>query len=294
MENKNKRFRRCAVTYFNEDWEPVDIPPQVSYILGQKEVAPSTGKIHWQLYLEFTGQVSLVWIKKNMFNHAHIEEANGNAEQNKAYCSKNETAIPGTFFEKGEPKVQGKRTDIEGVVDKIHAGATFRELASSSESAPVLIKYYKGVHAVINACSPQAEIEDLTVEWHWGVSGAGKTHGVYARFGYEDIYRVCLNSGGTCWFDGYTDQKVILFDDCEDVIFGMSRSVLLGLTDKYPFTLPIKGGSVMRRCSHIIFTSNKCPTMEWLPIQLFRRIKAITEYTLPFPGAISTPLLTRK
>jgi len=56
------------------------------WIIG-KEVAPTTGTQHLQVYLYYKNARSLEDMKKT-FPQAHIEKAKGTPEQNKVYCSK--------------------------------------------------------------------------------------------------------------------------------------------------------------------------------------------------------------
>jgi len=68
------------------------------YICFQKEIAPTTLMPHLQGYIQLSEQKSMKFLKENLSRRAHFEVAKGNAEQNKAYCSKE----GGTdFFEKG-------------------------------------------------------------------------------------------------------------------------------------------------------------------------------------------------
>jgi hypothetical protein len=58
------------------------------------------------------------------------------------------------------------------------------------------------------------------------------------------------------WFERYTDQKTILFDDFRGEI---PIQQLLRLLDIYPTQVPIKGRSEWLRVDHIYITSNFHP-----------------------------------
>jgi len=58
------------------------------------------------------------------------------------------------------------------------------------------------------------ELKDRVIELHWGVSGAGKTYGCYAKYGLDVVYKYIYSSTGL-WFDGYDPirHKVLLIDE---------------------------------------------------------------------------------
>nr|WAE43155.1 MAG: replication associated protein [Cressdnaviricota sp.] len=63
------------------------------YIIG-REVAPTTGTKHLQIYCSFVNPISLNTLKNmKLSNKAHIEKAKGNQNQNFKYCSKEGTFV---------------------------------------------------------------------------------------------------------------------------------------------------------------------------------------------------------
>ena len=112
----------------------------------------------------------------------------------------------------------------------------------------------------------------------WGKTGTGKTRSIYDFHALDDIY---MHTGSE-WFDGYTGQPVVLFDDYNGSEFKLSY--LLKLTDRYPFQVPVKGSYVNWIPKTIYFTSNKDPH-EWYQNcheehkqAFFRRINQIKEF----------------
>lgn len=77
------------------------------------------------------------------------------------------------------------------------------------------------------------------------------------------------------WFDGYTGQKTVIFDDFRGTPENYSQ--VLRLTDRYPMRVPIKGGYVAWVPTTVIFTCPGKPEDTW-PFQseslgqLYRRI----------------------
>lgn len=88
----------------------------VKYCVYQREITPTTGQEHWQGYIVYKSPCRMSKIKTILGdNAAHLEIAKGNAQQNHAYCTKQESRKPGTEpVEHGElPKLgQGKRESL--------------------------------------------------------------------------------------------------------------------------------------------------------------------------------------
>jgi len=61
------RFRNAVITSFNTDVSLVGVwqsnQDKISYLIGQKEICPSSGREHWQVYVEFKDRVRSVLSK---------------------------------------------------------------------------------------------------------------------------------------------------------------------------------------------------------------------------------------
>ncbi len=140
---------------------------------------------HLQGYLETPKRITLQSLKSQLnLPRIHLEVARGTAAQNLTYCSK-ESLI----FEKGTPMRQGKRSDLDEVVDKINSGATLRTLWK--ENSKTMILHHRGISIAYQKLSPNTQSTNLThpiesfswnliLDWtktqvFWGASGVGKT-----------------------------------------------------------------------------------------------------------------------
>jgi len=56
-----------------------------------------------------------------------------------------------------------------------------------TENLGFYTKYKKSLDEL--ALLAKKKLEEKNVELHWGVSGAGKTHGCYAKFDIDKIYK---------------------------------------------------------------------------------------------------------
>lgn len=158
---------------------------EVKYMIYGEEVAPSTGRVHLQGYVEFTSLKSLNQVKTLISTRVHAEKSRGSSKQNQEYCMKE-----GNFVEIGSlPEGhQGSRSDLELVRRAIEDGATDQDIAR--DYFPTWIRYRQSLIAYRNLISPRTvtsrfAIEDFKEEWRslelgmttilWGESGIGKT-----------------------------------------------------------------------------------------------------------------------
>jgi len=174
-------------------------PALMSYIVAGTEIAPTTGTLHFQGYLETHSKKSLGPLAKELEilwkNHPHLSISKGSAAQNKAYCLKEK----GTSIEKGSPMQQGARTDLSSVTEMIASGSTIKEIWKACPTE--MIKYGTGIQKAYMMLSPnvnqnstssykisdypyfptEAILEALKTKAVilWGKSGIGKT--CYAR-----------------------------------------------------------------------------------------------------------------
>jgi len=101
----------------------------MQYLCYQQEIAPVTKRPHWQGYCELKGQLGLNRIKEIFSNPClHVERRRGTQLEAIEYCRKTESAVPYTFFEFGEKKAQGERTDWETLKEAIKKYSSFNTI----------------------------------------------------------------------------------------------------------------------------------------------------------------------
>lgn len=212
---------------------------------------------HLQGYLYCSNKISFSTVKEKLPT-AHIEEAHGNAKQNRKYCSKE-----GSFHEFGVLPMQGFRNDITEFRDFILEGATEEDCIMAY---PEMIAKYdrffqKCRNIFLKKKANKLEQPEITVLI--GEPGVGKTHTVYATHEPEEICKMECGDGstGSIWWDNYDGEKVILVDDFH---CNFKLDYMLRLLDKYPMKLNKKGSHTWRCATHIYITSNIHPN-EWYP-----------------------------
>jgi len=138
----------------------------VNYALFQREVGKE-GTPHLQGYISFESRKRLTAIKKLVGDRANLRVAKGTALQNRDYCSKEETAVPGSLEEFGEvpEEKSGKRSDLEDFKEAVKGGCISLKRLREDYSE-VIAKYPRFVKEYIRDYTPDRSIpDDLKFQW---------------------------------------------------------------------------------------------------------------------------------
>jgi len=239
------------------------------YIVWGYEIAPSTGTPHLQGYTAWDNPRSLDKFALFFEKKIHIERPRGTAKQCADYCKKPDTKDPTKpapgWEEFGELPRQGERTDWCVAVEELKSGIPVEDVV---ENQPQLLPCIRALDS-FKARMLKPLRRDVEVIVLWGEAGSGKSS--YAYDNHPDLY----SKPPSKWWDGYSGQDVILFDDFYGYI---PYSELLNVLDRYPYHAEVKGGYVWAQWKKVIITSNKHPK-EWysygLTPALARRINKI-------------------
>lgn len=264
------RSRLFTITDYVLDksfWETFCPANNVTYFLSGLEVCPNTQRQHLQAFIYFSSQRTLTSVIKKL-KPRHIEIANGNVNQNFKYCSKDNNI----FYEYGTKPSQGKRNDIQEVVNEFSPG-NFDDIVL--ENPQLYCQYNRGLEKLyskkLKSYAKNRAVPEIIVLW--GPTGVGKTrHAVDAGatvISYENGF-----------FSGYSGEKIICLDEFDHE--KMDRTVFLRFTDRYYYELNIKGDSIPLCAETIYITSNydpKCWYNKDLAVQ--RRLSKVTRLGPP-------------
>lgn len=242
---------------------------------------------------------------QKLFPGAHLAIAVGTGEQNRAYCTKEDTRAEPGFHEFGEVPVQGKRNDLREFYTAVKSGKSEADLLD--DFADVFIRYPRGVDRVrsILARVQIPKVRNLYVEVRWGPTGTGKTWSAV----HENEKCFLWHASEPEWWDGYLGEQVVVIDEYRHQL---KCHRLLQILDPYECRLPVKCGHTYAAWTKVIITSNLSPD-QWYPNvdeltkqALMRRIHKITEMNVPYQleiqerkspvvhhlnaGAIATPI----
>lgn len=234
-------------SYFEEIFQEND--GKVQYVAYQIERCPKSGRPHVQAYLCLRDRVRLSRLKKLVKDKTvHCEPRRGSHQQALDYCTKEDTRISGPFFIGKEPRVGGSGEKFNDIRMAIERGCTDRELAD--EYFAEWIKYFKGFREYRLLQQPKRDFK-TEVRVYYGPSGVGKSRRATHEAGIG-AYRKPLGE----WWDGYDGVSNVIIDD----FYGWLRyDELLRCLDRYPHSVPIKGGFVNFAPKLLIITSNVEP-----------------------------------
>lgn len=234
-----------------QSWDP----EEYKYLVYQLETGES-GTPHLQGYIAFKEAKRFSEFRKWFIGEkAHIAVAKGTAKQNKKYCTKEEGRQQGPW-EYGEMPEPGKRSDLLACKEMLDSGASLKELSEAYFSQ--FMRYSRGFkeYQLLHAEPRDWEME---IEVVYGPTGTGKSR--YCNDNYRGAFWKSRNSGKQQFWDGYNGEEVIIIDE----FYGwFPWDYLLRLTDRYPFSLDVKHGTVPLAARKIVFTSNKHPK-DWYP-----------------------------
>lgn len=229
--------------------------PRLRYLIFQIERCPDTDRLHIQGYVQFKDPVRRGALQRWLgAPNCHVEKANGSADQNRAYCTKEETRVDGPW-EIGQAVGQGQRTDLEALHDDLRNNSETRDLWENH--FPAMVRYHRSVSAYRFAVGSGTERDKPEVRVYWGPTGTGKTRRVHWETGGNHWTADPPNQrGGQSWFDGYEGQENVLIDD-----YGGEYGIhfFKRLLDRYPMNVQVKGGYANWRPKTIYITSNHSP-----------------------------------
>lgn len=252
------RLRRFCFTLNNwsdDEYKSITEYP-CSWMIVGKEVGKE-GTPHLQGACVLGKQIDFNTLKRHPgFKRCHIETMKGSVEDNINYCSKEDSSP----FVAGTPPKPGKRNDIDNLVDLMREGKTVVDLIRDDQlSISPIIRYPKGFSLVSNTLHRPKRTGPPTVIWVYGSTGTYKTRCV-CEFA-DALGEYWISAGDLRWFDGYTGQPTVIFDDLRTR--HAKFDVLLRLLDRYPFRVEFKGGFTDWIPKLILVTAPKSPRDMW-------------------------------
>lgn len=265
-----KKFKQGVLGTFvahqDLDWEGINKNLEdFDILLISEEIAPSTGNVHYHGVFRLKKKKKLAPMQKffvkdkTKYEQLHICQVidlNGCLK----YVGK-EGKIKVTKGDMSAVCVQGKRTDLDVVTEKLKLGTDLFTIMC--ENMGTYIKYYKGIKDVKFLMDQQERKSKgyikMDVKVYYGDTGTGKTRRAVQE-SEDDYFILRKGNGSNIWFDGYMGQKTLIIDD----FYGwICYSRMLTICDGYIDTAEIKGGTVTPQWRTIIITSNKAPELWW-------------------------------
>ncbi len=232
---------------------------QVKYLVFQQEIGEEQSGHHIQGYIHFAG-VKRATTLATMFGckPEAFQMSRGSPQDNKNYCTKDETRKAGcTFFEHGSvPPEERSRSDLKRACEVLKDDG----MEALIEELPhTFAQYPRGMEA-LNAHYQSKRLKTVhrTVQVYvlWGDPGSGKSYWAQ-NFKPGDSYTLPVSrKGSETWFNNYQGEKVLIIEDFAGKIDYRS---MLQILDNYPIQVQIKGGHVWAEWDYVLITSNFDP-----------------------------------
>ncbi len=234
---------------------------KILYGIAGREVGES-GTPHLQCTVFFARTHRRPAVRR-MFPGAHVSVCKFR-EKSVTYCKKENS-----FTEFGTTETaQGERTDLSIAIDTLRKDGL---QALKLEHPVIYVKYPRGISTLLEA-PPRDPSKPPIVTWLHGPTGTGKTRSVVAW--EKDLW---ISGGSLRWWDGYTGQEAVLFDDFRGDF--CTFHWFLRVVDRYPIRVELKGTSREFTSSRIYITCPDHPQDVWPSHedkrQLLRRINRI-------------------
>jgi len=253
-------------------------PKEIRYLVCQVESGEETQKAHIQGYLQLDKPCSLSALKLCFGQRVHFEVRHGTHEQARDYCIKEDTRLNGPW-EFGEPKTQGKRTDLDTIGQLVRERKTNLEILD--EVGPVASKFSKHIQFMrftLQEAESDRQLTGVKVIVLYGQTGTGKTYSAINYIAGGKDYYICQapsHPNSKVWFDGYEGQHTLILDDFAGSF--CDYRYLLRLLDCYKFTAEVKGGFSWASWTTVVITTNVIPSAWYSGVNLDPLARRISE-----------------
>lgn len=258
----------------------------IKYAIVGEEYAPSTGRRHFQGYIEFITRKRLNEVKNFLeSNEIHIEPSKGTRNQNYDYCTKpNESNFPEkVFIEVGDGR---EIKEMRRRIRSSREGPTAEDIRNNkmmlflndleTKSLEYIrlkypVQYYKEFNLILKYRQEReqgsrvwnGELKSKNY-WIWGKTGVGKSTWARKQLhkNESDVNLAIFYKPINKWWDGYVDQNIVLVEDWNPGENGSLSKALVQYikvwADRFSFNAEVKGGT---RCVFpgryfLIITSN--------------------------------------
>lgn len=206
-----------ATRWVNEEFlQSLPENENMKFIVFQLEKSES-GSYHLQGYVELTKPQRIVWIRNHWRefgttggNSVWLHARDGDRSEAINYCKKEESRISGPWTY-GQDNGQGHRSDVVLVATAILGGASEEDILRNHPTSYLL--HCKNVKTMIyDVCKTRHVDWNPCVIVFCGDSNTGKTFTIKKLAGPKAYYYIC-GQHNSSWWDGYTGQEDIVFND---------------------------------------------------------------------------------
>jgi len=265
LKTKPAKINRIEVLINNSFLPAVKSYPDFKFISFQLEKCPRTGALHLQGYFECLKNMhTKKWIMKKwpLFEKAWMGVREKTRQYAIDYTQKEKTRVSTSFWTAGDDYGQGHRSDVCAHALAIKNGATAENIMDDDPGFYLLHR-----RNIVDTCLDFLKKRKIgappcVIVLH-GSSGSGKTTlakklaGLNSTNGvYEYMHQYKKD---TIWFDGYTGQEDIIFQDFGKGIIPFSLFKVICDND---ILVQVKGNTTRILAKRIWITTNDDP-LDW-------------------------------
>ena len=267
LKIKKRDFIFTINNYKEQDVAHLQSRTDCRYLIFSKEIAPTTSTPHLQGFACFdnprSGSGFQKWACPRKPQQVAVYHRKGTCQQASEYCRGNYTTSDGKFkplnewvHEFGElPETRqesGKRGELYWK-NINHLIATYQDDQLPESYLAVHHKHYEKMVAKRSKDLILDEVLHRML-WLYGTTRTGKT-GFADQLAERSGYRVFVKEA-SIWWNGYTDEEVVIFPEFSPTYSWMSDLIKLW-TDRTPFSASFKHGDArIIRPKWLIITSN--------------------------------------
>ena len=266
----------------------------LDYYCFSKEIS-DTGTLHMHIFIYSAISPIRFSTVKNKFPHGHIEKSYGSVLQNKQYILKEgkwkdtdkaHTSIENSFVEKGEiPTEESEKAPLmTKIISYINKGMSTAQIIKENPKLAFKTKEIDTLRQTLLSEKYSIENRNVKVIYIYGVTGSGKTSGIYKEHNPIDVCRITQYKGDRILFDAYHQQPVLVLEEFHSQI---PLPDLLSILDIYPLMLPARYSDRVACYDTVYILSNIPLNEQYKDVQLndsatwdalLRRIHIIREY----------------
>lgn len=242
----------AAPVAFDTELARIWAEPDVVFLAGQYELAPTTQAMHFQGYICLSRSVRARHVVLLIGNNAHVERREGSHDQAVEYVTKVETRWVPLNGEQQPIILDRRRPEgAAGVWDAILAlvrsGASDHDIASAYPGH--FARYCNGIASLRQVIAPARSKKPFVV-WMYGPTGCGKSQLCHAL---STNHTACWKAPDS-WWATYRQQEVLILDEMSPE--WMPFRTLLRILDRYPLISQVKGSHIQVNSPVILITAH--------------------------------------
>jgi hypothetical protein len=254
---KNPEARRWMLTLPESEYDQAEVEKRLGKykaVVGQLEAAPTTGYLHWQLYLETRSALRFSTLRK-LFPKGRYKPARDTRIQCVRYCTREDKrAASRAVINLGQLDLtlkQGKRTDLDSYSEQILLeGKSAHEVIHDDPRAVIYASHLEKLELIRDRETWGKKFREIEVHYMHGGTRTGKTSALFETYGYEAICRV------PNWknpFDGYRGQDILLLDEYNTSVPMVD---LLKILEGYPLEVSARCSDKIAKFTKVFIVSN--------------------------------------